>query len=419
MPASTHKPRHEPKPIKENIIMSRLSETIERKNSYLADCTMLVQAGLKTPEQKEEYRTLLEKVDDADEMISMLKRVENVLPKSAPAATPPATSRGGRESKKTRRAKINATFRAYLQGQNTPEVRALVENTDANGGAAVPQEFSSILTEALKLYAPLMSYANTKISTRSVKVSTVDDTANGLTLISEGTTLAETDPTFASVLVDRDILSAGIIKFAKELLSDSAFDLEDVLTRLISSRIGRGAEKAITLGKDVAGTTLPNNPGLINLAQIATTTGAIASGIGWTDLTNTFDALDPAYLPRSIWQMSSKTRNYLSSLKTSDGRPYFTPATDGGMDYLLGRPIVINQSLPSPTAGVFSASAKPILFGSLYDSVQIVTSDLRVQTLHERFADVNLSALTAYTRIGSASLQAGAGALQALKIAAA
>jgi HK97 family phage major capsid protein len=127
--------------------------------------------------------------------------------------------------------------------------------------------------------------------------------------------------------------------------------------------------------------------------------------------------LDPAYLPRSIWQMSSKTRNYLAGLKTSDSRPYFTPATDGGMDYLLGRPIVINQSLPSPAAGVFSASVKPILFGSLYDSVQVVTSDLRVQTLHERFADVNLSALTAYTRIGSASLQAGA--LQALRIAAA
>ncbi len=127
------------------------------------------------------------------------------------------------------------------------------------------------------------------------------------------------------------------------MLSDSDFDLNTLLTNLVSSRIGRGAEKAITLGKDAAGTTLPNNPGLINIAQTATTTTTIAAGIGWTDLTNTFDALDAAYLPRAIWQMSSKTRNYLVGLKDGFGRPFFTPSTDGGMDYLLGRPIVLNQ----------------------------------------------------------------------------
>ena len=154
----------------------------------------------------------------------------------------------------------------------------------------------------------------------------------------------------------------------------------------------------------MSGTALLNNPSLVSIAQTATTTTTIAGGIGWTDLVNTFDALDAAYLPRSIWLMSSKTRNYLVGLKDGFGRPFFTPSTDGGMDYLLGRPIVLNQSLPSPTAGVFSASVKPIIFGSLFDGLQIVTSDLRVQTLHERFADVNLSALTAYTRIGSSSL---------------
>ena len=139
--------------------MSKLTDLIERKNTLIANATQLVQAGLKTPEAKEEYRQILVDVDDADEMISMLKKVQHIVP--TPVAAPAVASRSGRESKKVRRAKINAAFRAYLQGQNTPEVRALVENTDASGGAAVPQEFSGVLTEAFKLYSPLMSFANT------------------------------------------------------------------------------------------------------------------------------------------------------------------------------------------------------------------------------------------------------------------
>jgi HK97 family phage major capsid protein len=86
------------------------------------------------------------------------------------------------------------------------------------------------------------------------------------------------------------------------------------------------------------------------------------------------------------------------------------------MDYLLGRPIVLNQSLASPTGGTFAANSKPIIFGSLFDGLQVVSSETRVQTLHERFAEFNESAIIVSTRIGSASLQANA--IQALRIAA-
>ena len=84
---------------------------------------------------------------------------------------------------------------------------------------------------------------------------------------------------------------------------------------------------------------------------------------------------------------------------------------------MLGRPIVLNQTLPSPTAGVFAANAKAILFGSLFDGLQVLSSEVRVETLRERYAEFNECAIVVSTRVGSASLQAGA--IQALKIAAA
>ncbi len=396
--------------------MSKLTDLIESKNSLIADCTMLVQAGLKTPEQNEEYRKLLAKVDDADEMISMLKRLENFLPSPVAAPVVPATRT--RETKKQRRAKLNSAFRAYLLGQ---EHRDIISSGDSVGGAVVPQEFSGFLSEALKTYAPLFDYANVRQTTngRGVKICRVDDTAHGLTLLTEGSVvLPENDPTFSSSVISSDLFSSGIIRFSNQLLSDSDFDLNQLLSTLSASRVGRGIEKLLTSGLDQSGTATPNNPGLLSIAQTATTTATIAGGIGWGDLVATFDALDPAYLPKAIWQMSSKTRNYLAGLEDNTSRPFFIPApNEGSLDMLLGRPIVINQSLASPTAGVFSASVKPIIFGSLYEGFQVVSSAVNVVSIVERFAEVNESAIIVYTRVGSASLQAGA--IQALKIAAA
>jgi HK97 family phage major capsid protein len=115
--------------------------------------------------------------------------------------------------------------------------------------------------------------------------------------------------------------------------------------------------------------------------------------------------------------MSSKTRNYLAGLKDSTGRSYFVPGTSNSLDMILGYPVVINQSLPSPTAGAFSASVKPIIFADLYSGLQVIASEPRVAVLRERFAEVNESALVTSIRIGSSSLQAGA--IQELRIAAA
>ena len=347
----------------------------------------------------------------------MLSRIERAMP-GLPVPTPVAPVVTP-ESREQRRSKLNSAWRSYLQGHHDERIkehRDLLTSSDGGGGAVVNQEYSGFLSEALKLYAPLFSYVNLRQSSkgRSVKVTKVDDTSHGLTLLTEGTvTLAEVDPTFSSSVVNVDLFSTGITRFSNQLLSDSYFDLEQLLTNLTASRVGRGIEKLLTLGLDQSGTATPNNSGLVNIATTATTTANIAGGIGWTDLENVFDSLDVAYLPKAVWQMSSKTRNYLSALKDSTGRPFFTPATDGGLDYLLGRPIVVNQSLPLVT----TANAKPILFGSLFDGLQVVSSEVRVQTLVERFAEVNESAIIVSTRVGSASLQAGA--IQALRIAAA
>ena len=394
--------------------MSKISELNTKRNKLIADAQVLVNEGKAA---SEEYRKMITEIDLTQEHIDMLQRVERALPNlPAPVPVVPVITP---ESREQRRANLNAAWRSHLRGRNDHRIkehRDILTTTASDGATLIPVEFNGFVATAMKYYAPLTQFVRTRFSSngRPVKVSKVDDSGNGLSLIIEGsgTPVPEADPTFSSVTVATDLFTAGQIRYSNQLAEDSAFDVETFLTGLADMRYGRGLEKILTLGTDSSGTSTPNNPGLLNIAQTATTTATLAGGIGWGDLVATFDALDASYLPKSMWQMSSKTRNYLSGLKDSTGRPFFTPATDGGFDYLLGRPIVINQSLPLYS----TANATPILFGSLWDGFQMIASEVRVQTVHERYAEVNESALIVSTRVGSTGLVAGA--IKSLKLAA-
>ena len=400
--------------------MNTITNLNQKKAELISAATNLVENGLKSAESREAHKKLLSEIDATQEHLDMLSRIERAMP-GLPSPAPVAPVAATPESREQRRAKLNAAWRAHLLGhydERIKEQRDLLTSSDGQGGAVVSQEFSGFLSESLKWFCPLFNYANVRQSTngRSVKIGRVSDQTHGLTLITEGssTPVAEVDPSFSSSVVSKDLFTSGVIRFSNQLLSDSFFDLETLLTNLSASRVGRGIETLLTLGTVSSGTATPNNPGLLSIAQIATTTSALASGIGWSDLIETFDALDVAYLPKAVWLMSSKVRNYLAGLEDSTSRPYFVPAPNAdGLDMLLGKPVVINNSLAQ---NVTTANSKPILFGNLVAGLQVVSSQVRVQTLSERFAEFNESALIVSTRIGSQSLQLGA--LQVLKLAA-
>ena len=129
-------------------------------------------------------------------------------------------------------------------------------------------------------------------------------------------------------------------------------------------------EKAVTIGKDSAGTTLPNQTtgGLLGAATVGTTTGTIAAGIGWDDLVNLYGDLDPAYSGPGARGCSTLRPVPISSAKKMVSvRPYWTPdpSADSPFGKLLGFDVVLNQSMPGPTSGAFSANQTPVMFGDL------------------------------------------------------
>ena len=397
--------------------MSRLSDLHSQRNTVLARMTELTLAGIKTAEHKEEYRQLSEQETTMSDDITSLEEIERYFaanPKPV-AVAPVITIPTSAEQRAEHKAELNIAFQRYLQ--NKSERRDLL--TIGSAGAVVPLEFSGFISYASKAYAPITQFARTRVSDngRPVKSSPrVDDTANGMFVITEGsgTPVTEVDPSFsASATIFTDLCSTGMVRYSNQLRDDTAFELEKFLSDLSSVRYGRGVEKILTRGVDSTGATTANNPGLINVATLSHTTSALASGIGFAaDIVPLYDSLDAAYLPRSVWMMTSKTRNALLAAEDSTSRPYFVPAPNAeSFDMLLGRPILINQSLDQ-----IGANAQPIIFGSLYDALEVVTSETQVVNVVERYADQFESALAVYTHLGSTALQSSA--LRILKQAA-
>ncbi|HEY1502630.1 MAG TPA: phage major capsid protein [Acidobacteriaceae bacterium] len=329
-----------------------------------------------------------------------------------------------------RRDRINKAFRSYARtGKIAEEHRDLFTSSDTTGGALIPQEFYPELVNALKFYGPIATKVKQKVTDgtgRPMKVALVNDTANGLTLLgTEGTSPAETDPSMLSKILSVDSVTGGLVKISFEELADSNFNLDTAIRDYFGVRYARGMEHAVTLGVDSAATTLPNQSegGLLGQAAIGTTTGTIAAGIGWDDLVNLYGSLDPAYSgPTAAFVFNSATRAFLLGQKDGFGRPYWTPdpSLDSPFGKLLGFDVVINQAMPGPTSGAFSANSTPILFGDLQRAYVLRTDGApSVLRLEERFADTLEVGFFMWSRIGGLYLgQSGVNPAVKLAIAA-
>jgi HK97 family phage major capsid protein len=118
---------------------------------------------------------------------------------------------------------------------------------------------------------------------------------------------------------------------------------------------------------------------------------------------------------------NANTRAYLLGQVDGFGRPYWTPdpTADKPFGKLLGYDVVLNQSMPGPTAGAFAANSTPIMFGDLQKSYLLRTDGQpSILRLNERYADTLEVGFMLYSRIGGVSLNAGVNPIVKLAIAA-
>ncbi|MGN6144430.1 MAG: phage major capsid protein, partial [Mesorhizobium sp.] len=203
------------------------------------------------------------------------------------------------------------------------ELRAQSVGTDAAGGYTVPEGFSGEIDKAVKAWGPMwdadiVRELNTATG-NDLPWPSVDDTAQ------EGEDHAEnaaaTDDASGDVTFGRSVLKAymvdtKVVRIPYELLQDSAFDMEALLNDLFGERLGRRANKQLTVG--AGGGSAPQ--GIVTGSSMGKTAAA-AAALASDELIDLLHSVDPAYRasPKCRWQFNDTTLASVRKLKDGQG----------------------------------------------------------------------------------------------------
>jgi len=268
------------------------------------------------------------------------------------------------------------------------ELRAQSVGTDAAGGYTVPEGFSGEIDKAVKAWGPMwdadiVRELNTATG-NDLPWPSVDDTDQ------EGEDHAEnaaaTDDASGDVTFGRSVLKAymvdtKVVRIPYELLQDSAFDMEALLNDLFGERLGRRANKQLTVG--AGGGSAPQ--GIVTGSSMGKTAAA-AAALASDELIDLLHSVDPAYRasPKCRWQFNDTTLASVRKLKDGQGN-YLWQMGDvrtGEPDRLLAHPYSVNQAMDSIAAG-----KKPIIFGDHSRYIVRKVRGFTVITLRERYAE--------------------------------
>lgn len=267
---------------------------------------------------------------------------------------------------------LERAFDHYLrtgrENADITELRAQGVGTDAAGGFTVPETMLTKITERMKAFGGLAEHVET-ITTDSgepIRWPTLDDTSNTGVIAAEGTApatggadLVFGEKTLGAFKYVAPGASQLPLRVSLELLQDSGFDIQGLVTRKLAERIAR--VQAVDWVNGV-GTTEPF--GIIT----NTTTEVEKDALTYADLVDIVHSVDPAYRVGAKWAFSDATLALVEKLEDEYGRPLLGSTTNGissGLPNttLLGYPVVVDQAFDS--VGAAESGNRYAVFGDL------------------------------------------------------
>lgn len=281
------------------------------------------------------------------------------------------------------------------------ETRDLSVGTNTAGGYTVPQGFYDQLIDAMKWFGGIRPVANVFAtdSGNTLPIPTDNDTANTGSLLGEGVAASTLDVSFGQALLGAYKFTSNIVKVSIELLQDSAFDIEQFLSKKLGERIGRANNTYFTSG---TGTNQPQ--GIITGSVLGKTgtTGQTTSVI-FDDLIDLEHSVDVAYRNNAKFMMHDQTLKALKKLKDSQGRPLFLPGIAyKEPDTINGYGFQINNDMAQ-----MAANAKSIAFGDFTNYWVRDVKAVQVVRFNEKFMDAGQVGFVAFSRADGKLINAG------------
>ena len=233
-------------------------------------------------------------------------------------------------------------------------VNALQIGTDSEGGYLVPDEYENTLIEKLHDENIIRQYATVIKSSNGDKKIPVVAGYGEATWTDEEAAYTESDDSYGVITLGAHKLTS-IIKVSEELLNDSAFDLEQYISKEFVRRMAAAEENAFING---TGTGRPT--GILQTAETGKTTAA-AAAITADEVIDLYHSLRSPYRKNAVFIANDSTVKAVRQLKDSNGMYLWQPGLkEGQPDTLIGNRIISSAYMPEIGAG-----KKPILFGDI------------------------------------------------------
>lgn len=359
-----------------------------------------------TAEEQTRWDTLLSDYEKADKLVEQEERFQEVERRQAEQSYESRHKPNGQEPNQPNEEEYRSAFMDYLMlGAMgiTPESRSLFEKragiTGLNGGVIVPKTLADNIEIALKSYGGMLE-AGTIITTSTggdLIMPTINDTTSKATVVAEYNQSTKKAPSFGSETLKAYTYRTPIVPVSQELLQDSSFDLESLLSGLLAESFGRGINEDLTIGN---GTGKPK--GIINWAT-ASDAAPAATAIKLDDIIDLLKSVDSAYARNGRFMFNRETLWSLVKIKDTTGRYIWQEgAKDGTPPTLFGKGYILNDDVANIGAGNAS-----MMFGDFSKFKIRMVKNFRVIRLNELLAEYLSIGLFGFARVDGVLLDAG------------
>ena len=245
----------------------------------------------------------------------------------------------------------------FWKTANLDEVKAMQEETDAEGGFFVPEQFlnSTIHDPGVpgSQLRPLCTVV--RVSSKDGYVPTMGSAS--WAAIAEEAAFSDQTPTVGQVAFSLE-KSGGLIKTTRELLDDSAVNLPALLTQIFQESAGRFEDVGI-----ISGNNTTQYAGIMSDSSVAFYTMANATSVVGADLIGTYYALNSQHRANATWVMKSTIAALINSIAITAAGVHSIPSlTAAPADFILGKK---NQLVDSASGlgGNITSTEKIAIFG--------------------------------------------------------
>jgi HK97 family phage major capsid protein len=276
-----------------------------------------------------------------------------------------------------------AAFGAWALTGDKSELRALGEGSALQGETLVPVGFQKEIQRYMRAYGNWYDLCRTVTTATGQELQwpVAYDTTSGspqtgtwsnANWLAENTENSEEEPNFTNVTLYADKLESGLSRVSVELMQDSSFSMEGLLSEIFGQRLGYTKDNGLILGNGARITGLIPQLTAASTSSVASGNKVLAVGanansansgdtdlnsIGTADLSQLIQSVDPIYRasPSCAFLANQATFDKLRSQLDKYGRPLWTAGvSENAPDRIYGYQYRYSQNLSLIGAGNIS-----------------------------------------------------------------